>query len=185
MCPAYDRAMRSTLRIAGILCALIGTADAGHGGGGGGGPVVRDHRAGGGGGGGGGGPVVRDHRAGGGGGPMVRDHRAGGPVAAGRGPAVRDHREPAHVRVSNGRYVFPGGVVRVYRRPVIHEHYYNVHMRPPVIVESYQPVPGYIWVGGGWAWGGAEWVWNPGYFAEEAAPDVGAGVSVSAGFSIN
>ena len=177
MCPAYDLGMRSTLRIATILCALIGTADAGHGGrggGGGGGGVVRDHRAGGGGGGGGG--VVRDHRAGGG----------GGPVASSRGPAVRDHRGPVgHVRVANGRYMFPGGVVRVYHRPVIRAHYYNVHMRPAMIIEPYDPVPGYLWVHGGWTWGGGEWVWSPGYFAEDAAPAVSGGVSVSAGFSVH
>lgn len=92
-----------------------------------------------------------------------------------------------HVRVNNGRYVFPGGVVRVYHRPVIRTHYYDVHVRPPVIVESYDPVPGYMWVAGSWTWGGGEWVWTPGYWAvaEEPAPVVGAGVSVSAGISIH
>ena len=29
------------------------------------------------------------------------------------------------MRVSNGRYVFPGGVVRVYKRPAARVRYYN------------------------------------------------------------
>lgn len=141
--------------------------------------------------GGGHGPVVRDHRAG----PapvVVRDHRAEGPRRPEGGVVVREHerRGPVeHVRVTNGRYMFPGGVVRVYHRPVIREHYYNVHMRPAVIVENYDPVPGYVWMSGSWAWGGAEWVWNPGYWAaaEEPAPApvVQGGVGFSAGISIH
>jgi hypothetical protein len=156
-------------------------ADHWHGGGGGHGPVVRDHRE---------GPapapvVVRDHRNPG---PAVgHDRRPEG------GVAVRDHRGGGydHVRVNNGRYVFPGGVVRVYQRPVIREHYYNVRVRPPLIVESYEPVPGYMWMAGSWGWGGAEWVWNPGYWAvaEQPAPapvvEGGVGISVGAGISIH
>jgi hypothetical protein len=46
---------------------------------------------------------------------------------------------------------------------VIREHYYNVHVRPALVVESYDPVPGYVWVHGEWTWGGSEWVWQPGY----------------------
>lgn len=155
--------MRRTLGLATVLTLILGGAafaDHGRGGHGGGGRVVvRDHRA--------AGPVV------------VRDHRAAGPV-------VRDHRGPTHVRVANGRYVFPGGVVRVYHRPVIREHYYNVHVRPPLLVESYEPVPGYVWVSGGWTWGGAEWVWSPGYWAAaaEPAPVVEGGVGISAGITI-
>ena len=152
--------MRGTLRVAAILCALVGTSYADH------------HH-------GGHGPVVRDHR-----GPeRVVVHE--------RGPVVRDHRGPVvtHVRVSGGRYVFPGGVVRTYRRPVFHEHYRNHHMRPAVIVESYDPVPGYVWVAGNWNWGGSEWVWQPGYWSVAAepapAPVMSGGVSVSAGISIH
>lgn len=157
--------MRRTLGIATIFCMLLGgAAYAGHGRGGGG------------------------H---GGGGPVVRDHRSSGPVVVRRAPPpVRDHgRGPrGHVRVSNGRYVFPGGVVRVYRRPVIRTHYYDVHVRPPVIVESYEPVSGYVWVAGNWTWGGGEWVWQPGYWAaaeEPVVPVVSGGVRVSAGISIH
>lgn len=92
--------------------------------------------------------------------------------------------------MSGGRYVFPGGVVRVYKRPK-HRHYYDVHVRPPVIVESYDPVPGYMWVSGGWQWGGGEWVWQPGYWADAGEPVappqpvVRGGISVSGGISIH
>lgn len=155
-----------------------------------GGVAVADHWHGG-----GHGPVVRDHREGPAPAPVVvRDHRAGRPEG---GVVVREHerRGPVvtHVRVTNGRYTFPGGVVRVYHRPVIREHYYNVHVRPPLIVESYEPVPGYVWMAGSWGWGGSEWVWNPGYWAvaEEPAPapapvvQGGVGISVGAGISIH
>jgi hypothetical protein len=63
--------------------------------------------------------------------------------------------------VNGGRYVFPGGVVRTYKRPV-YAKYRNRHVRPAIIVEHYDPVPGYVWIGGGWTWGGAYWVWTPG-----------------------
>ena len=126
---------------------------------------------------------------------VVRDHRAPAPAVVrggggyGGGPVVRDHRGPApvaHVRVDHGRYVFPGGVVRTYRQPVIREHYYNVHVRPPLLVESYEPVPGYVWMRGGWTWGGAEWVWTPGYWAAAQEPVVtgGVGIGFSAGVTI-
>jgi hypothetical protein len=126
------------------------------------------------------------HHGGGGGGVVVRDHR--GPVQ--RGPVVRDHRAPRvkhnHIRYAKGRYVFPGGVVRVYKRPVIRHRYYDVHVRPAVIVEAYDPVPGYIWVQGHWNWGGAEWIWVPGYYSVEtvAVEPPSASVSVGASFSI-
>ena len=111
---------------------------------------------------------------------------------------VRDHRGPrggGRVRVVNGRYVFPGGVVRVYKRPKI-RRYYDVHVRPTVIVEQYDPVPGYVWVSGGWSWGGAEWVWTPGYWSADVAyvapappppptATVSGGVTISGGVSIH
>jgi hypothetical protein len=83
------------------------------------------------------------------------------------------------VRVSNGRYVFPGGVVRTYRAPVIRAHYYNYYRRPALIVEPFEPVPGYAWIHGDWRWSGAEWLWVPGYWAVAAAPvSVGATVVI-------
>ncbi|HUS32758.1 MAG TPA: YXWGXW repeat-containing protein [Kofleriaceae bacterium] len=150
--------MRGTIRLVAILCvALGGTAFAGHGHGGG------------------------KHGGGGRGRVVVRDHRSGPSTVV-----VRDHRAPRvkYVRASKGRYVFPGGVVRVYKKPRI-ERYYDVHVRPAVIVESYDPVPGYVWVSGGWTWGGSEWVWTPGYWAVADEPVVTGGVSISAGISIH
>jgi hypothetical protein len=159
--------MRGTLRLVAIISLVLGgTAYAGHGHGGGG------------------------KRGGGGGGRViVRDHRSPSTVV------VRDHRGPKtkYVRVSGGRYVFPGGVVRVYKKPKI-QRYYDVHVRPAIVVEAYDPVPGYVWVTGNWSWGGSEWVWTPGYWsvadepvyvAPAPAPVVSGGVNISAGISIH
>ena len=145
-----------------VMSAGSAYADHHHGGGGGGAVIVRDHRA----------PapvVVRDHRSE----PaVVRDHRGGPPAHVARGP----------VRVYNGRYAFPGGTVRVVHRGVV-RRYYDARIRPPIVVETYETVPGYVWMEGNWRWGGAEWVWTPGYF--EAAPEPAMGVSVSAGVVID
>lgn len=99
------------------------------------------------------------------------------------------HGRVKHVRVSGGRYVFPGGVMRTYRRPVIRERYYDVHVRPAVVVETYDPVPGYVWVAGQWTWSGREWVWASGYWVvadvePPPPPVVQGGISVSAGITI-
>ncbi|HEU0029089.1 MAG TPA: hypothetical protein VFQ53_00560 [Kofleriaceae bacterium] len=116
----------------------------------------RGGRGGRGGGGGGGRVVVRDHRGGGGGYSSVRVRDSG--------PSRRVvQRRPVYV--SGGRYVFGNGVVRTYRRPVITTHYYDYRVRPQIIVESYDPVPGYVWVNGSWRWSGREWIWASGYFA--------------------
>jgi hypothetical protein len=105
-----------------------------------------------------------------------------------QGPAVRDHRDRRYVRrpdhrtdrrhdrrpvvrnrvyVNNGRYVFNGGVSRTYVRPVIRHRYYNYRVRPTVIVENYDPVPGYVWVAGQWQWNGYEWIWMSGHYAPD------------------
>ena len=129
---------------------------------------------------------------GGGGGVVVRDHRSGG--GGGGAVVVRGHGR-GHVRVTNGRYVFPGGVVRVYKRPKV-RRYYDIHVRPAVVVEAYDPVPGYVWVAGSWGWGGSEWVWTPGYWSADVAvvappppppptATVQGGVSISGGISIH
>lgn len=88
--------------------------------------------------------------------------------------------------MTNGRYMFPGGVVRVYKRPRIHRHYYDRRVRPAMVVETYDPVPGYVWVAGGWTWAGREWVWSPGYWAVASAPapSMSGGISVSGGITI-
>src|SRR5215470_17032234 len=83
--------------------------------------------------------------------------------------AVRDHRSPAPA----------AGVVRTYHAPVIRAHYYNYYRRPALIVETFEPVPGYAWIHGDWRWSGAEWLWVPGYWAVAAAPvSVGATVVI-------
>jgi len=146
--------MRKVLVFSSLVLLLVAGdafAGRGRGNGGGGRVVVRDHRGGGGGGGGPSRVVVRDHRGGGG-----SYYRGGGPV-------YKAKRSPVYV--TGGRYVFPGGVVRAYRRPVIRTHYYDVRYRPTIIVESYDPVPGYIWVGGNWRWNGVEWIWISGYWS--------------------
>src|SRR5262249_55835603 len=73
------------------------------------------------------------------------------------------HARGGPVRVVGGRYMFPGGVVHVYREPR-HVRYYNVHVRPAVLLESYDPVDGYVWVRGNWRWGGSGWGWVPGSY---------------------
>lgn len=103
-----------------------------------------------------------------------------------RGPAVRDHRGDRQVvrtnnnwnrggnrtvRVQrmrpafrNGRFYFAGGFYRPYVRPVINVHYRDYYRRPALIVENYDPVPGYIWIQGSWQWSGYEWNWVPGHY---------------------
>jgi hypothetical protein len=111
-----------------------------------------------------GGVAAADHyRRGGGGGVVVRDHRAARPVVVRERRAVV--RQPVYV--SNGRYVFAGGVSRAYVRPVIRQRYYDVRIRPTLIVENYDPVPGYVWVRGRWQWNGYEWLWVSGYYAPD------------------
>ena len=96
-----------------------------------------------------GGVVVRDHR------DYRRDRRDRRAVSRNR------------VYVSNGRYVFSGGVSRSYVRPVIRHRYYEVRVRPTIIVENYDPVPGYVWVTGSWQWNGYEWTWMSGHYAPD------------------
>lgn len=101
---------------------------------------------------------------GGGGGVVVRDHRESRPVVVRERTVVR--RSPVYV--SGGRYVFAGGVSRAYVRPVIRQRYYDVRVRPTLIVENYDPTPGYVWVRGHWQWNGFEWLWVGGYYAPDA-----------------
>ena len=96
------------------------------------------------------------------GGVVVRDHREYRPVRRERRAVVRNT-----VYVSNGRYVFNGGVSRTYVRPVIRHRYYDVRVRPSIVVENYDPVPGYIWIQGRWQWNGYEWLWVSGHYAPD------------------
>ena len=144
-------------------------------------PVVRDHRA-------YQPPVVRDNRTYQR--PVVRDNRTyQRPVVRDNRhyaqPIVRDHRisrpryvGPIHenrrvidrrpIYVNNGRFTFHNGHTYVYARPIIRERYYDVHIRPQIIVETHPAQYGYIWVNGSWGWSGYEWTWNGGHY--EADP---------------
>lgn len=116
-----------------------------------------------------GGTVVRDHR--------YRDHDRGDRtryryrdrVRVDRyrdvRPRYRYDRRPVYV--NNGRFVFHGGIVRSYHRPVIKYRYYDYRYRPSLLVENYDPVPGYTWVQGQWTWNGYEWTWQSGYYAPD------------------
>jgi hypothetical protein len=99
--------------------------------------------------------------------PVVRDHRDNNNRA---NPQHRGDRRVIHrgpVRSRNGRFVFAGGVTHSYARPVIRTRYYNQRVRPAYVVENYTPMPGYVWVRGGWTWSGAEWRWGDGYYAAD------------------
>jgi hypothetical protein len=102
-------------------------------------------------------PVVKER-------VVVRDHRYQGPIRANR--RVIERRP---VYVNNGRYVFANGRSFVYTRPIIRERYYNRSVRPVVLVEHYDPQPGYVWVAGSWGWGGSEWVWTGGHYEADAS----------------
>jgi len=108
------------------------------------------------------------------GGTVVRDHRYREPVRVDRSyrdntyrQRVRVDRRPVYV--NNGRFVFTGGVSRVYNRPVIRHRYYDYRYRPQIVVENYDPVPGYIWIQGSWSWNGYEWLWTSGYYSPDAS----------------
>jgi hypothetical protein len=118
----------------------------------------------------GGGAVVRDHRGGGGGGHQehVRfggDNRGGYNHGYSRGEYNR-----------GGGYYHGGGYVHggynrgwarrpIYiNHPVVRYHYYNYYQRPSLIVENYDPMPGYYWVPGAWSWDGGEWIWTYGHY---------------------
>jgi hypothetical protein len=78
---------------------------------------------------------------------------------------VRVDRRPVYV--NNGRFVFGGGVHRVYNRPVFRQRYYDYRYRPQIYIQNVDPVPGYIWIQGSWSWSGYEWIWTDGYFSPD------------------
>ena len=96
-------------------------------------------------------PVVRDAR--------YRRQRYNGPVRANRRVITR---RPLYV--SNGNFRFHNGRTVVYTRPVIRQRYYDVRVRPQIIVENYPAQYGYIRVSGNWNWNGGEWVWSSGHY---------------------
>jgi hypothetical protein len=81
------------------------------------------------------------------------------------------HRRPVYI--NNGHYQFHDGQRYRYSRPVIRHRYYDYRVRPRIIVESYQPMAGYIWVQGQWQWNGYEWVWSSGHYAADPSYDDG------------
>ena len=98
-----------------------------------------------------------------------REKRADQPKRVNR-PAQRSNRRVITRRpiyASNGSFVFHNGIRRSYARPVIQARYYNVRVRPPLVIENYDAVEGYVWVRGGWSWTGREWQWNGGHFAPD------------------
>ena len=111
------------------------------------------------------------------GGTVVRDHRSRDHVRVDRDRGYRDRgyrqqrvrvdRRPVYA--NNGRFVFHGGVSRSYTRPVFRQRYYDYRYRPQIIVQNYDPVPGYIWMQGAWNWNGYEWQWTDGYWAVDTS----------------
>lgn len=71
----------------------------------------------------------------------------------------------------NNTFYFSGGRTHVYHRPVIRYRYRNYYQRPAIIVENYDPVPGYVWVAGSWNWNGYEWMWINGHYEVDANYD--------------
>ena len=47
---------------------------------------------------------------------------------------------------------------------MIRDRYYDVRVRPQVIVENYPSQYGYVWVSGSWGWNGGEWIWTGGHY---------------------
>ena len=121
-------------------------------------PVVRDHRS-------YQRPVVRDNRYYN---RPVRENRVSRPRYTGTIHANRRVIDRRPIYVNNGRFTFHNGHTYVYSRPVISERYYNVRIRPQIIVESHPAQYGYIWVDGSWGWSGYEWTWSGGHY--EADP---------------
>ena len=74
---------------------------------------------------------------------------------------------------SNGRFHFRNGHSYNYVRPTFRHRYYDYRYRPQLIVESYQPVTGYVWVAGQWQWNGYEWLWVSGHYAIDPSYDDG------------
>jgi hypothetical protein len=71
-------------------------------------------------------------------------------------------RRPIYVR--DNRFVFNNGRTFNYRRPVIRQRFFDVRVRPQILVEHHDPVPGYIWANGHWNWNGYEWIWIAGHY---------------------
>jgi hypothetical protein len=123
-----------------------------------------------------GGVALADRHNGRGGRSEVRDHRGDRTVIRNNNRTVirnnnRGYDNRSRVRVvrerpqfRNNRFYFSGGTYRQYHRPVINVRYRDYYRRPALIVENYDPMPGYIWMAGAWSWNGYEWIWMPGHY---------------------
>jgi hypothetical protein len=96
---------------------------------------------------------------------VTRDHRYDNRTVVRTQPR---YERPRYVRrpvyVSNNQYTFHDGRTFHYRRPVINYRYTNYRVRPTILVENYNNVPGYVWVAGNWNWNGYEWIWVSGHY---------------------
>jgi len=145
-----------------------------------------------------GGVALADRDHGRGGRSEVRDHRGDRVVVRDRGRVdtrVRvDNRRTYNnnrVRVvrerpafRNNRFYFSGGTYRQYHRPVINVRYRDYYRRPALVVENYDPMPGYIWMAGQWSWNGYEWIWMNGHYEVDQSyqEDYSPGFRASATF---
>ena len=130
-----------------------------------------------------GGVAAADRGRGGGerGGRVVERHENRGTITPrneSRGERHEQYRGDRHeyrgdrqiyVNHDNNRFYFRGGEYGTYYRPQIRERYYDYRYRPRLIVENYDPMPGYVWVQGGWQWNGAEWQWFGGHYEVDAS----------------
>jgi len=149
--------MKRIITLAAIALGLSGgvaLADRSNGGRGGR-SEVRDHRN--------DRPVVRNNDR--------RDNRWRGNDNRWRGNDNRRYDNRTRVRVvrerpsfRGNRFYFSGGTYREYHRPVINVRYRDYYRRPALIVENYDPMPGYLWIQGSWNWTGYEWSWVPGHY---------------------
>jgi hypothetical protein len=111
---------------------------------------------------------------------VVRDHRGTTVYSGGsrvvvttpyRGTIRADrhvvYRRPLYV--NSGRFTFHNGHTVVYTRPTFTTRYYDVRVRPQVIVENYPAQHGYVWVNGSWGWSGNEWLWTGGHYAPDTS----------------
>ena len=91
-----------------------------------------------------------------------------------RGPVRANRRviQRRPVYWNGGVYVFADGRRYRHTRPVIRQRYYNVRVRPQIIVERVPQQPGYIWVSGSWSWNGREWAWTSGHYAPDPSIQV-------------
>ncbi len=71
----------------------------------------------------------------------------------------------------NNRFYFGDNTYRAYHRPVINVRYRDYSRRPTMIIENYDPVPGYFWSQGNWEWNGYEWTWIPGHYEVDTNHD--------------